>query len=293
MDDAVWSKAIPLVVLILVGLIEAAGGLYLHDRRTRNDWTLELVSLAVLPTLVQPGIFAIVLLLSGWWAPGAQDMWVAWPLWAQAGAFLIADDLTQYWWHRASHSYKWLWKLHRPHHVVEEMGVLVTYRNAVLYYALMPGIWASAVLVYLGMGHVYAIYLVVKLVVILLAHSETKWDRFLYRYRWLHPIAWVVERTISTPATHYAHHGLTIEDGVSNPNGNYGNLLFLWDVLLGTAKITRRYPTKFGAWNQMKEPWHVQLLFPIIRSKDPASELHSIRTPHDYDPTIDASRTDA
>ena len=71
MDDAVWSKAIPLGVLILVGLIEAAGGLYLHDRRTRNDWTLELVSLAVLPTLVQPGIFAIVLLLSGWWATGA------------------------------------------------------------------------------------------------------------------------------------------------------------------------------------------------------------------------------
>jgi sterol desaturase/sphingolipid hydroxylase (fatty acid hydroxylase superfamily) len=45
-----------------------------------------------------------------------------------------------------------MWKLHRPHHVVEEMGVLVTYRNAVLYYAFMPGIWFSAVLIYLGMG---------------------------------------------------------------------------------------------------------------------------------------------
>ena len=38
-----------------------------------------------------------------------------------------------------------MWKLHRPHHVVEEMGVLVTYRNAFLYYAFMPGIWFSAV----------------------------------------------------------------------------------------------------------------------------------------------------
>ena len=37
-----------------------------------------------------------------------------------------------------------MWKLHRPHHVVEEMGVLVTYRNAFMYYAFMPGLWFSA-----------------------------------------------------------------------------------------------------------------------------------------------------
>lgn len=284
-----WSKVVPLGVLVVLAAVEAAGGLYLNDRRTANDWTLELVSLAVLPTLVQPGIFAAVLLTMGRWAPEFENLAMTWPWWAQAGAFLVADDFTQYWWHRASHRYKWLWKLHRPHHVVEEMGVLVTYRNAVLYYALMPGIWFSAVLVFLGMGHIYAFYLVVKLVVILLAHSETKWDRVLYRRRWLHPLAWVVERTISTPATHYAHHGLTIEDGISNPNGNYGNLLFVWDVLLGTAKITRKYPSKFGAWNQMKEPWHIQLLFPVLRSQDPSSELHSLTTDHDYDPKVDAS----
>lgn len=282
-----WSKIIPLGVLVVVGLIEAWGGLYWEDRRTRNDWTMELVSLAILPTLVQPAIFAVVLWGMSHGLAHVQDALAGWHWMAQIGAFLIADDLTQYAWHRASHHYKWLWKLHRPHHVVEEMGVMVTYRNAVMYYALMPGLWLSAALVFLGMGHVYAIYLVVKLIVILLAHSETKWDRVLYRYPLLHPVAWVIERTISTPATHFAHHGLSAADGVSNPNGNYGNLLFLWDVLFGTAKITRRYPTKFGAWNQMKEPWHVQLFFPIIRSRHPESELHSLRTPNDHDPKTD------
>jgi len=200
---------------------------------------------------------------------------------------LIFDDLTQYWWHRLSHVSRRMWKLHRPHHVVEEMGVLVTYRNAVLYYALMPGIWLSAALVYLGMGYAYVFYLPIKLTIILLAHSETKWDRFLYRYKVLSPIAWIIERTISTPSTHFAHHGLTAEDGVSHPNGNYGNLLFIWDVIFGTAKITRQYPTRFGAWNQIKEPWYVQLLFPIIKSKDERSELHSIKTKHDYDPSVE------
>lgn len=291
MDETFWSKGIPLAVLLFLGLLEAAGGLYWNDRRTPNDWKLELVSLAVLPTLVQPGIFATVLFSLSWWMPEAENSWLDWPWWGQTMAFLVADDLTQYVWHRASHNYKWLWKLHRPHHVVEEMGVLVTYRNAVLYYALMPGIWLSAVLVFLGMGKVYVVYLVVKLVVILLAHSETKWDRLLYRQRWLNPIAWVIERTISTPATHFAHHGLTAEDGISNPNGNFGNLLFIWDILFGTAKITRQYPTKFGAWNQMKEPWHIQLLFPLLRSKNPASELHTLRSSQDRDPTLDPGRS--
>jgi sterol desaturase/sphingolipid hydroxylase (fatty acid hydroxylase superfamily) len=180
-----------------------------------------------------------------------------------------------------------MWKLHRPHHVIEEMGVLVTYRNALLYYAFMPGIWFSGILIFLGMTEVFLYYLPVKVTVILLAHSEIKWDRFLYKYKILHPLAWIVERTISTPCTHYAHHGLTSEDGVSNPNGNYGNLLFFWDVLFGTAKITRKYPTKFGAWNKMKEPWYVQLFFPLIKSKDKRSELHSIKTDIDYDPSKD------
>ena len=180
-----------------------------------------------------------------------------------------------------------MWKLHRPHHVVEEMGVLVTYRNAFLYYAFMPGIWFTGILIFLGMTGVYLFYLPIKISIILLAHSEIKWDRFLYSYKILHPLAWIIERTISTPCTHYAHHGLTAEDGVSNPNGNYGNLLFFWDVLFGTAKITRKYPTRFGAWNKMKEPWYVQLFFPIIKSKDSRSELHSIKTDMDYDPSID------
>lgn len=287
MEHNEWiSKLIPAVLLLVLGLLEALGGLYLEDRRTKNDWTIELLSLLLLPTLVQPGIFLLVFWTGETWFAEYEGHFMQLAIGWQVLAFLVLDDMTQYWWHRLSHANRLMWKLHRPHHVVEEMGVLVTYRNAVLYYALMPGIWLSAALVFLGMGYVYLFYLPVKLVVILLAHSETRWDRFLYSRPWLHPLAWVVERTISTPSTHFAHHGLTAEDGVSHPNGNYGNLLFIWDVLFGTAKITRQYPTRFGAWNKLKEPWYVQLLFPILRSKKPESELHSLITQNDYDPSV-------
>lgn len=292
MEEEFISRLIPATVLLVLGVIEAAGGLYLDDRRTRNDLTIELVSLVTLPTLIQPGIFLAVIYGMQALLPQWENLFIASGFWWHILAFLLLDDLTQYLWHRLSHVNRTMWKLHRPHHVVEEMGVLVTYRNAVLYYALMPGIWLSAMLVYLGMGHAYLFYLPVKLTVILLAHSETKWDRVLYRYRVLHQLAWVVERIISTPSTHFAHHGLTADDGISHPNGNYGNLLFLWDVLFGTAKITRKYPERFGAWNQVKEPWYVQLMFPIIRSRDERSELHSIRTKNDYDPSVDFKEFD-
>ena len=281
------SKLIPVLVLLILGIIESLGGLYFNDKRSKNDFTIELVCLTILPTLIQPTILAFVLFVMDLWFPFYEDYFInSFILW-HILAFIIFDDLTQYFWHRFSHENAFMWKLHRPHHVVEEMGVLVTYRNSFLYYAFMPGIWFSAILIFLGMTEVYLYYIPIKVSIILLAHSEIKWDRFLYKYKILHPLAWIVERTISTPCTHYAHHGLTAEDGVSNPNGNYGNLLFFWDVLFGTAKITRKYPTRFGAWNKMKEPWYVQLFFPIIKSKDPRSELYSIKSDIDYDPSTD------
>jgi sterol desaturase/sphingolipid hydroxylase (fatty acid hydroxylase superfamily) len=281
------SKLIPAFVLFVLGILEALGGLYFDRKRSNNDFAIELVSLATLPTLIQPGIFLVTFWVMHFFFPHLENRYMHVHSVFQVIAFLIMDDMVQYWWHRLSHQNRTMWKLHRPHHVVEEMGVLVTYRNAILYYALMPGIWFSGLLIYIGFGYVYLFYVTIKLVVILLAHSETKWDRFLYTYKVLHPIAWLIERTISTPSTHFAHHGLTAEDGISNPNGNFGNLLFFWDILFGTAKITRQYPKKFGAWNQLKEPWHIQLLFPLFRSKNERSELHAWRTKNDYDPSID------
>lgn len=281
------GKIIVGLVILVLGILEALGGLYINDRRSKNDFTIELVSLAILPTLIQPAIYFFVIFMLQWTLPSIEDSLRDISFWWHILAFLIFDDMTQYWWHRLSHVNKTMWKLHRPHHVVEEMGVLVSYRNAFVYYLFMPGIWFSAALVFLGMGKVLIVYTVVKQTIILLAHSSTKWDRILYKYKVLSPLAWIIERTISTPSTHFAHHGLTEEDGISHPNGNYGNLLFFWDVLFGTAKITRKYPERFGAWNQIKEPWYIQLFFPILRSKDKRSELHSLRTKNDYDPSVD------
>ncbi len=44
----------------------------------------------------------------------------------------------------------------------------------------------------------------------------------------------------------------------------FTNLLFLWDVLFGTAKITRTYPKQFGVENLPDATLGQQLLWPIF-----------------------------
>jgi sterol desaturase/sphingolipid hydroxylase (fatty acid hydroxylase superfamily) len=157
--------------------------------------------------------------------------------------------------------------------------VRIVYRNNFFYYAMMPGVWLSAALVYLGLGAVYPYYVVAKLAVICGAHCAVPWDAFLYRYRALHPLAWLVEHTISTPATHFAHHAMFQDDGVGHYRGNYGNLLFVWDQLFGTAHLSRRYPPRVGLVDDAEhgaERWYVQLFYPLVKSRRAASAASAL-----------------
>ncbi|MDD3444430.1 MAG: sterol desaturase family protein, partial [Zavarzinia sp.] len=107
--------------------------------------------------------------------------------------------------------------------------------------------------------------------------SDLRWDAPLYRVKWLSTVMWVVERTISTPATHAAHHGKYAADGITNYKGNFGNLLFFWDVLFGTAKVTRRYPAEYGVENLPGTTVAEQMLWPLFRAPDEGAETAELR----------------
>lgn len=246
-------------------LLELVRSNLLHKReQTRDDWIVELVSTVMLLAVTQPLILLAVDRVLSAWQPDWRGALAGLNVLAAIGLFLVFDDMMQYWWHRASHSTHWLYNLHRAHHNARYMSVRLVYRNNLFYYAMMPGIWFSAVLVYLGLGWVYAGYIVVKLLVITGAHSDVAWDRPLYRIKALSPVMWLVERTISTPSTHHMHHGRHADDPAVNYKGNYGNLLFLWDVLFGTAKITRSYPQSYGVENLPPAHFGQQLAWPVV-----------------------------
>jgi len=244
-------------------------------RATGDDTKLEVLTFVSLVAIAQPLAIFGAAKLCAWLIPDQRNALAGLPWWAMVGILLVADDMVQYWWHRISHSPR-LWPLHRAHHTAEYMSIRITYRNNLFYFLLMPSLWSAGVLLYLGFGAVYGGYVVVKLLVILGAHSAWRWDEPLYKIRALRPVMWVVERTISTPATHWAHHALTNADGIGHYKGNFGNLLFFWDVLFGSALITRRYPEKVGLNDDIafgQERWYHQMFFPVLQSKREHSAL--------------------
>jgi len=255
-------------VLLAFGLAEWVQGRFFAPEATREDNRLDVVVTLLFP-LISGAVLAASGALCAAFMPEQRNAWAGWSVWAMLAVLLVADDLTQYLWHRLSHS-SVLWPLHRAHHSAAYMSVRVVYRNNAFYYALMPGLWLSGALVFMGFGWVYVAYSIVKVSVIISAHSAVRWDEWLYRHAALRPLAWLVQRTISTPATHFAHHALVQDDGIGHYTGNFGNLLFLWDVLFGTAHITQRYPPAYGLSDDRAhgpESWLVQFIFPLLRSK--------------------------
>ena len=268
MQEQTVQFAAAVSVLVAFASAELIQGKFFAPEATREDNRLD-VAVTLLFPAISFAVLTAATALCEWLMPGQRNALAHWAWWQMLIVLLLADDLTQYFWHRLSHTSA-LWPLHRAHHSAAYMSVRIVYRNNAFYYALMPGLWLSAALLYMGFGWVYVGYTIVKLSVIIGAHSAVRWDRWLYCHPMLSPLAWLVEHTISTPATHFAHHALVQDDGIGHYTGNYGNLLFVWDVLFGTAHFTRRYPTAYGLSDDRAhgaEPWLTQFVYPLKQSK--------------------------
>ena len=254
------------IFFTFVGLEILRSRFFCKDGQTPTDAWVEIIGSIVLLAGTQPLILLLAYAAMSIVFPDLKDSLTGLPILAQVGLFLIFEDMMQYWWHRMSHTVPFLYNLHRAHHNAEYMSVRIVYRNNIFYYLMMPSLWFSGILIYLGLGWFYVGYVIVKQLVIIAAHSDVRWDEPLYKIKWLSPLMWLVERTISTPATHSAHHGKHKADGITNYKGNFGNLLFFWDVLFGTAKITRKYPPRIGVEGLEPLTAPQQLLWPLFRA---------------------------
>lgn len=267
------EQLLVVAILLIFGVFEILGGLIKDSNRTKDDVLHEISGFLVLSVLTKPAIVLLVGYLGSLVYPNASTFLAVKNFWILLLVYLLVDDFLQYWYHRSAHEYSFLWKLHRPHHAAREMGFLVSYRNAALYYVLMPNIWWIALFTYLGGGVAVSVGLVLKQLVIIGSHSTTRWDRVLYKYKSLSPLAWLVEHVIVTPAFHYAHHGKGKDDEISDPNGNFGNMFSFWDQLFGSAVFTRKYPNSFGLQTETQDSWQSQSFYPIIHAENPNSEI--------------------
>jgi sterol desaturase/sphingolipid hydroxylase (fatty acid hydroxylase superfamily) len=260
------------VLMVVVGVVEWLLGLY-QRRWTRNERLLDIVCFVVPKILVRPAVVYFSLKLLPYVLPSSAGVFSWVPFWWGALIIAVADDLTQYWYHRLHHQVPFLWRFHRTHHSAPYMGMAMASRQNVIYTIFFSQIYLTAALTYLGLGEAALLVTGIKSIITLSAHSSIAWDKPFYRHRWLHPIAWVLERTISTPATHHAHHADSDDDGVGHYKGNFGNMFFLWDVIFGTGIITRQYPSGYGIKHYKQEEWYAQFLWPLLKSRKEGSEL--------------------
>lgn len=268
-----WNDYGVSAFILALGIVEFVFGLYDKERWDGNEKLTDIVCFAFPLLLLRPFVTYFGLKVLPFLLPGYKNAFAWVPFWWGFVILCVADDLTQYWYHRLHHQIPWLWRFHRTHHSAPYMGMSMASRQNAFYTVFFSQIYLTSALVYLGLGPSALLMQTIKSAITILAHSSIPWDKPFYKYRALHPIAWVLERVISTPATHHAHHAATTHDGVGYYKGNFGNMFFLWDVIFGTALISRRYPKEYGISHYERDPWYAQFLWPVFKSNVAGSEL--------------------
>jgi ornithine lipid hydroxylase len=158
----------------------------------------------------------------------ALDIWPAGlPLVAQVALGLLVAEFTNYWQHRAAHSFEWLWPLHALHHSTERMTFFKTTRIHALDIGsttflslaslIVLGAPASVLLWVTAFGNFAA---------------QTQHANVPFRTpAWLNAI-------VGTPAVHWLHHSIDRREGHSN----FGMNVMIFDHLFGTWLPPGREP---------------------------------------------------
>jgi sterol desaturase/sphingolipid hydroxylase (fatty acid hydroxylase superfamily) len=175
--------------------------------------------------------------IAGWQAPAWGLASRGAPFLVQAVVALLVIDLYQYLCHRAQHRFDIWWRLHKVHHVPEELTVLATSRSHVLD-TMLRQVFGPGLLVYaLGLSAEAVLYGSVFPTVVLDALAHANVDFPGKRLRWLSYV-------FNLPNVHALHHTPT-HDRV-----NYGMALSIWDHLFGTFELPSERPRHFGIVEQ-------------------------------------------
>ncbi len=120
-------------ILVFFGLIEVTFGYFANSKRTKDDVLVETINTFFLMVITKPIVMFLAFQATKFIVPSKENTLSTLSFWLGLILFLLVDDFLQYWYHRSSHEYKWLWKHHRPHHAATEMGFLVSYRETIYF----------------------------------------------------------------------------------------------------------------------------------------------------------------
>jgi sterol desaturase/sphingolipid hydroxylase (fatty acid hydroxylase superfamily) len=200
-----------------------------RDRRTAN---LSLTALSFVSNWPLASVSAILALTI---RPAGLTASAGWPLYAQIIAgIVILDFSVGYLSRRTLRMSSFMWRFHRIHHSDDFVDATTTYRTHPVetvwrfLFAIVPvwilGIPARAVVIQRLMQTTWGV----------LEHSNVR----LWR-----PVDRVLSLVVVTPNVHTIHHSRELAE----TNSNYGNVLTLYDRLLGTFTPSERvYSVVYG-----------------------------------------------
>lgn len=240
---AYWLHTNPLPALVIFG----ATGLFvgaerLAGLRARAGEIDDLVHLTVTTVLVRlTGVEIVV--------AGLRDLRSGWtvselPFLPRVAIVVVIFDFVGYLHHRAMHQSPLLWPVHRVHHAIERVDVLVKARRHPLDDVLL-------VVVFGATGFALGVDSISLLAVAAIAtlHGMVVHSNVIVRPCW-------ADGLIVTPWVHHRHHGVDGQDG------DYAGLLSVWDRLLGTRGTGA--PTPAGAGDALPTgDWVDQMLHPV------------------------------
>ncbi|WP_218352744.1 sterol desaturase family protein [Alteromonas lipotrueiana] len=160
------------------------------------------------------------------------EIWPSqWPIIAQVLLIFSAFELVNYWYHRASHRWSWLWKLsgHSAHHAFKKLSGLNAVANHPVeaFFLILP----RAIVGFLLGGEVVGVAFVsLTTVTAILAHSNLNLNSAI--------VGWF----FTTNRYHIHHHSQVI----SESNTNYGCVCIVWDRLFGTFADANTQDTGIG-----------------------------------------------
>lgn len=157
-------------------------------------------------------------------ASGAGPWPTSWPMPAQLALALLVAEFGHYAFHRLSHEWEPVWRLHASHHSAPRLYWL----NATRFHPLdLLALIACQVLPLLALGigaRALLAYTIFTSVYGQLQHGNIDLDAGPLRF------------VFSTPELHRWHHS----DDPRKGNRNYGAVLITWDLVLGTFLDPRR-----------------------------------------------------
>jgi len=148
----------------------------------------------------------------------------SWPMWLQLLVFFVILDFVQWFTHTLLHKYSFLWKFHKVHHSVKEMGFAAHLRYHWMENIFYKPLKTFAVMILFGFEPEQAY--IVHFIAITIGH----FNHANIKITW-GPLKYI----INNPVMHLHHHAYDVPEG--RYGVNFGISLSLWDYIFKTNYI--------------------------------------------------------